>query len=323
MEQRRRHRTGNNTAPPSVVTPPPVVIPPDITATGGGIAPNLNPFASTAPGQEGDAFDQALAAQQAGAGSNAYWDQQGQTRYPKVYWGTVEDRSKMPDNFVGPVGDTKDQTLSLTDSINQSALWDKDYRQAIALKMYKAGMISDPSKWEQVQSAWATVVQDAGLRYAMSGGKDKVTPFQMLDIMVGVAGDLGQSTGTTYPKTTTHSTTNFSKNVIDGETADALVRAIYHDQVGRDPSANELSTYRVMVTGYTRDHPTKTSSTTTSTVDADGNVDESTTSNSSGGWSNQGVQDQVLQKTRKDPEYGAYQAATTYYNALQDLIANG
>lgn len=216
-----------------------------------------------------------------------------------------------------------DQTMSLTDSINQSATWNKDYRQSIAMKMYKAGMISDPAKWEQVQSAWATVVQDAGLRYAMSGGKDKVTPYDMLDIMVGIAGDLNQSTGNSYPKTTTHTTTNFSKNIIDGDTADSLVRAIYHDQVGRDPSPNELATYRVMVTGYTRERPTKSTSTTTSTVDAAGNVDESTSSTSAPGWTEQGVQDQVLQKTKHDPEYGAYQAATTYYNALQDLIANG
>jgi hypothetical protein len=300
-------------------SPPPVVNPSPATGGGiGGIAPNLDPFANTAPGQENAAFGQAAAAAAAGAGSSSgFWDSTPTAKYPRVYWGQIEDRPT-PD-FMGPVKG-KDNVLSLQDSINQSGLWSPAFREGISQKMFKAGLISDPTDWNAVNGAWANVVQDAGLRYAMSGGKDKVTPYQMLDIMVGVGGDLKKNAA---PKTTTQSTTSFSNNVIDAKTADSLVRAIYHDQIGRDPSPNELAAYRVMVTGYTKNNPSKTTNTTTQTTDGMGNVTQNVHSDSSGGWTQAGVQEQVLGKTHTDPEYGAYQAATTYYNALQDLMAHG
>jgi hypothetical protein len=314
-------------------TPPPVVIPPSV---GGGIAPNLaaDAFGNTAPGQENQAFADALTAAGTGAsGSSGLWDTTNDAKYPRVYWGTKYDALK---NTPGPMGTSNywgnfienhlhppaghDTVLSLQDSIAQSGLWSSAFREGISQKMFKAGLVSDPTDWNAVNNAWANVVQDAGLRYAMSGGKSKITPYQMLDIMVGVSGDLKKNAA---PKTTTQSTTSFSNNVIDAKTADSLVRAIYHDQIGRDPTPNELATYRVMVTGYTKANPSKTTTNTTQTTDGMGNVTQNVHSDSSGGWTQAGVQEQVLGKTRQDPEYGAYQAATTYYNALQDLMAHG
>lgn len=315
-------------------TPPPVVTPPSLGI--GGIAPDIagDIFGNTAPGSENQAFGDALAARAAGgSGSSSLWDTTNDAKYPRVYWGTKYDPLV---NKPGPMGTNNywgnfienhlhppaahDTVLSLQDSIAQSGLWSDAFREGIAQKMYKAGLVSDPTDWNLVNNAWANVVQEAGLRYAMSGGKNKVTPYQMLDIMVGVSGDLKkQGIG----KTTSQSTTTFSNNVIDAKTADSLVRSIYHDQIGRDPTPNELATYRVMVTGYTKANPSKSVVNTTQVTDGQGNVTQNVHSDSSGGWTQAGVQEQVLGKTHQDPEYGAYQAATTYYNALQDLMAHG
>jgi hypothetical protein len=89
-------------------------------------------------------------------------------------------------------------------------------------------------------------------------------------------------------------------------------KQIFQALMGRDPDKNELDRYGSMMTSYAQKHPTVTKQ--TQTTDIHGNTTSSSTS--SGGYSAAGVTDMLSNQAKADPEYGSYQAATTYFNAL-------
>jgi hypothetical protein len=138
----------------------------------------------------------------------------------------------------------------------------------------------------------------------LHGAGKKVTPWQVLDVVAGGAG------GGPHPTTQTNTSKSF--NIPTVEDAHAATRQLFQALMGRDPDHGELDRYASMMTSYAQKHPTVTKQ--TQTTDIHGNTTSSSTS--SGGYSQGGITDMLSQKAKADPEYGAYQAATTYTNAL-------
>lgn len=176
-------------------------------------------------------------------------------------------------------------------------------RTALGLSLYKSGLVNDPTAFDQVQAAWNKAVDDAAGFY--QGGKGRaITPWEVLSLKMGVN---GQKAG--GPKTQT--STSF--NIPSPQDAEAGIKAIFSSAVGRDPTGDELKKYTAIMVGLAKKNP----STSTTTYDASGNA----TTTSGGGISGEGLKQAALDQVQKDPEWGAFQAATTYFNAVQQAIA--
>jgi hypothetical protein len=244
---------------------------------------------------------------------------------PKVYFGPQYHGPKDPpwhpplmpgaNKLPSWLGTYSDDIRASEDAMNDVHTWNADKRAAMGKKLYAAGLISDPNSWDEINKVWYTAVQEAGLRFSATNGKDKVTPYDLIDMMAGVGGN---GKGKNSNRTMTH--TSVSTQTLDQESADGIVRAIFQQSMGRDPTDGELSDYRTMMTGYAKDHPQTT--TTTTKYDGQGN-EASSTSNTKGGITESGLQNMAAQHAQADPEYGTYQAATTYWNALLGMIGGG
>lgn len=300
------------------------------------IAPNLSAgIPSIVPGQENELLQGLLAnAGSVATGTDPYWDDSNSspTRYPKVFMGMkVNPDYKAPERpsplrpgqpmFNNPLvkGGAANpdpdnpkllpDVMTLEDAVHLPSTWSPQYRAQVAKKMNKAGLIKDPGNWDEFNSAWAKVVTEAAYRYAQSKGELKTSPYDMIDIMGGVQSK-------SVPKTTTDKTTSI--DVIDPGSAHAWIRTIFQDKLGRDPTPGELSQYGVMLTGYAKQHPTVTTRTTTE--DTKGNT--TTQQSQTGGITTDGAAEQITNKVKGDPGYGAYQAATTYYNAVMNAVGS-
>jgi hypothetical protein len=255
-------------------------------ANGGGAAQNTGPSASSALG--GNYLD----------GGKA----------PKVFWGMTPGTSKGAhnadslDRAASELGITPGgvKELSLQDAVSDWYKWSDQERSAFGQRLYKLGLVKDPNDYGAVFNTWQSAVQEASNFY-MAAGK-KVTPWQVLDVVAGANG----------PRSTTQTNTSKSFNIPTVEDAHAATKQLFQALMGRDPDHGELDRYASMMTSYAQKHPTVTKQ--TQTTDIHGNTTSSSTS--SGGYSPEGLRDMLGQKAKADPEYGSYQAATTYFNAL-------
>jgi hypothetical protein len=101
-----------------------------------------------------------------------------------------------------------------------------------------------------------------------------------------------------------------------------MIHAMYQNELGRDPTDGELSRYRSMLINKSKANPQTQTSTTTTTPNKDGsNTSQVSNSTSSGGWSQAGLTDDLQGKVHADPEFGAYQAATSYMQAIESLFS--
>jgi hypothetical protein len=221
----------------------------------------------------------------------------------KVYLGSTYTAGQdAHDRRSGAIQNRADVTLA--EGYQAFWNWEDGYRNAMAMAMYKAGMISDASNIQLAYGAWQDAV-DVTARYNAAGRKD-LTPEQVLGMQYAVAGVKVGSQKRTQTST--------SYNVPSALDAEAGIKGIFADAVGRDPTDSELKKYTSLMTGLARSQPGRS----TTTYDAAGNASTSSTD----GIGAPGLGQAVKNKVQGTSEYGAYQAATTYYNAaIQALQA--
>lgn len=236
----------------------------------------------------------------------------GAPKQPMVYWGQKPPSTVPPFGFSQPnagkvgigVRVGGDKAITTDEAVNDFYNWSDEERSAWGKRLYRAGYVDNPDNFDAIFQAWGYAVNQAANYYTVAG--KKVSPWDMVDLM---SGGMERKGG---PKTTTNSQTSYQ---IPGRSeAEAAIKAIFKNEMGRAPSDGELSRYRSMLTAQARAHPTVTTQTTT--VDGKGN--SRTTSRSRGGFDPQGV---ITDEVKGDPEYGAYQAATTYFNALIESLS--
>jgi len=117
------------------------------------------------------------------------------------------------------------------------------------------------------------------------------------------------------PKTKTR--TDSKIDLSSPEQVQALTTQMLTELLGRAPNAEELARYKTSINAYEQANPLI--STTTETYNERGEV-ESTSTSQSGGVSNEARGQLISTEAKKGPEYGKYQAGTTYWNALMQLI---
>lgn len=280
----------------------------------GGPSPSANP----SPSSE-DAVAKEIAAAIAAGGSS------GGRVEGRVYWGIVPQ-------YGNPYAAQQKGTLNfITETQAQQDFdhWDEKKLNDFIAQGIVGGLIQPGGGEVEARRVWNNLVADAG-QYGLRG--NPVSPFDILAQYVNRAGglDKGQWVDTgggmqrnvitgevRYVGPKFKTTTQTSTNVTDPDTARALTTSVFQSLLGRDPMPGELAQFADALHAAEQNAPATTH--TTTEFDSDGNPVGST-SYTEGGLDAAGKQYLLEQRAKKNPEFGATQAATTYLNAFENAI---
>lgn len=200
-----------------------------------------------------------------------------------------------------------DHVVSIADAMNMPYTWD-DKEITSAMKKFKAAGYTIGG-FDDLVKAWQNVTQIAAGRFTLGGAK--ITPWDALELQ------REQGTGTAGA---TRTSTSKTVSEISQANAWSALRSVVKDQLGRDPSDQEVRDFTYRMQSLAASNPSI--SKTTQTTDANGNVTSST--KTTPGFSADDLAKSALEDAQSDPDWAEHQAATTYYNvALQSLGALG
>lgn len=124
-----------------------------------------------------------------------------------------------------------------------------------------------------------------------------------------------------YVGPTTKTSTNTKFDLSTREDALALAKNSMAQMLGRMPTNTEVGNYLSLLNNYEKANPMQ--STTTSQISGETGEEVSSSTTSSGGVTQAGRQAALEQNMQQGKEYGAYQAATTYYGAMMEMLMRG
>lgn len=203
----------------------------------------------------------------------------------------------------------KPYTLDADSAANLWYSWGEDDRSRFRSSLSLAGVDTTGYSDAQWASAWGNYVSQAAAYYQNGAGK-QVTPWDILSMDRRDRESQGPKT-----TTSTNTSTNLStKGDVEG-TAYDIARAL----LGRAPTDDEVSKYTQVINEKERANPT--TQTTTTTTQPSGS--SSSTSTTSGGVSAASAQNTLRKQVQGESDYGEYQAATTYYDALVQMLGGG
>lgn len=224
-------------------------------------------------------------------------------------YGPLSNRRDRQGEFMAGGGSGGQITKSVVDMTNEFYGWSDtqkaSFRNRLAL-MNKSFLTATD---DQLAQAWGDYVQQSA-NYLSA--EQTVTPWDIFSKDVALhGGSLGPTT-----KTTKTVDTNLTSRI----DSDAIFKSAAQSLLGRAPTAAEYQAFYGNLNSQERANPT--TSTTTTTTDAEGNVTNSQRT-SEGGLGAGGAQLIAQRQAEQNPEYGAYQASTTYMNALMQTIMRG
>lgn len=224
----------------------------------------------------------------------------------------------------------QDDIMSLNDARMLPFEWDQAKRDKIIREgvLKKIPGFTENMGIQELLSAWDDLVKISAEAGATG---HKISP---TDIM----GTYKSREGTTYKKGNweydaitdqpvkyvgplTKTDTNTRFDLSTREDALALAKTSMAQMLGRSPTQGELSNYMSLLNGYERANPQTSSS--TSRIDPTTGEVTSTDTTSMGGTTQAGKAAMLEEQMKQSPEYGAYQASTTYYNAMMQEIMRG
>lgn len=183
------------------------------------------------------------------------------------------------------------------------AWWGTPKYQQLVEHLLSLGLIGegDASNIQVIAAAWTEMVDIS----AAMGPSKKVTPWDAAKLMVSQETD-GSSTskGGTY--------TARSVNLTDAKTARALVDNVMSQALGRAATEEEVKAFVSTLNSAESSNP----ATTTTVVSDDGTTQSVSTT---GGLDAGGKEQLLKERAQALPEYGAHQAGTYYFQALQAL----
>lgn len=171
--------------------------------------------------------------------------------------------------------------------------------------------VSSPTDVMGFIDLWQKAVANAALFQAQ--GKN-LTPMQVLEY--GATGNVKTRAQRSLDGTV-QTQKSRSINITDAVSAQALIRQVFQTAYGRDPTDAEIHTLASSLTAAEKNNPS-VSVTNASFDSATGNQTGSTTT-TSGGINPSAFLDQQVQN---DPEAKEYQAASTYFPALMQLMGS-
>ena len=218
---------------------------------------------------------------------------------------------------------------------------DFDYKK-LAEEAEKYGLKAETL--DDLRIVWETALEYSANKYATGSKK---TPWEMIPLMGGAwqggggAADRSRSmTQTMHEAGRTVTETATQVDISNPEQSRALVQDVLSRALGRWASGDELSEFVGTLNTYQRENPsvstrtstTAPSTTTTSTTESGDGSQQVTGSETVGGETNssttnqqgataEGGQQLLLEEAMEQPDYGAYQASTTYMDALIGALA--
>lgn len=192
--------------------------------------------------------------------------------------------------------------------------WDQKKVDALASKLVKAGMlpginVTRNDVWEVFRKG---VLMDAATAYAANPGKAPTVEQFLQGFMKRPVGD---SAGENKPKS--YTTTNTQTSISDPTEADGIFVDALKQRLGRAPTDAEKHSFLAALNAAQRANPTKT--TTQYTLDEKTGGYNTTTGTTTGGVNAGQFADDFTMKNNKS-EFGANQAATTYFDAMMSAL---
>lgn len=230
----------------------------------------------------------------------------GGTHEAKVYTTEPKDKTKH-----------SDKTLTTTQAMNLPYTWSEDEINSAMEKMRAAGLnvTSFDMGTNSLLNVWGALVSRAAMTYATTSGEKKVTPWDVLDLYKSeakAAGTLGDNMPFTGNKTMVNKTVS---TITDGEAWSVMQQTLAR-MLGRDPSDQELRDYTYRMNQMAAANP---SISKTITRYKNGEAVSSST-HSDPGFTAADMAQSAYDSAQSNPEYGAFQAATTYYNAALSAL---
>ena len=184
--------------------------------------------------------------------------------------------------------------------------WDAKTRSKFMSQLALAGYDQTQMTDDWLASKWLGLVTSAA-KYSLAG--KQISPWDIL------GKDIAQrSEAASKPRTTT--ATQKSYNISTVEDAAALFQGAAQTLLGRDPTKDEQARFKAVLTKYEQANP----STTTTTSTYLGSDLQNQTSTTTGGVSAATQSYIAEEEAKKNPEYGAYQAATNGMNWLMEML---
>jgi hypothetical protein len=228
---------------------------------------------------------------------------------------------------------TKDITMTEEEATKDFFYWSAKKQGDFISKGILAGRLPLGAGLQEGAADWKKLVSLAA--QFGSAGK-KVTPWDILATYVGASGggnawtqqgvwEINTQTGQRrykgpgkYLGNGQALETSSRVDLTDPDTAKAVATKLFQDMMGRDPGAGELGNFASALHSAEQNSPVVANTTTTYDMDTGQALSSSTAS--SGGVSAEGKAYLGEQQVKKKKEYGAFQAATTYQNALESLV---
>jgi hypothetical protein len=202
-----------------------------------------------------------------------------------------------------------DNIRTLSDVSNDYFKWDDKTKNKYLTQLGLAGIDISGKSDSQLAGGWASYVAQAAQYWAV--GK-RLTPWDIL--AKDRQGREASAAAAPQPKTVTQ--TSSAIDLSTAEDARAIFTQSAQSLLGRDPTKNESKAFQAKLNAYERANPTVT----TQTSHYLGQELQSSSSTSKGGVRPESRGMMASDQQKADPEYGAYQASTTYMNALMGML---
>jgi len=183
---------------------------------------------------------------------------------------------------------------------------DDAYREKIAKQMIAAGLIQPNEEHDlgAIADAWGKVVGQAAQFYAAQNPRTPEEVISLINIQKKASARAAATPSTSVTDATTAQTF---------DDAPTKIRDVLAQTLGRAPSTEEMRSYQAGLNAAAQANPQQSHQ----VVNSDGKGNTTVNTTNTGGIDPTEVLGQMAQR---DPEYGAYQASTTYMDALRQTI---
>lgn len=203
----------------------------------------------------------------------------------------------------------QDVTATASQVAQQYYGWDQKTKDKFLSQLALTGRDVTGLADGQIAQLWAAYVGQASSYY---GAGQKLTPWDIL------AKDMRQrEIFMKTPRTVTQTSTD--QQLSTQQDAHAIFLQAAQSLLGRDPTKAEIKTFKAALNAYEAANPRVT----TTTSQYLGDELQSQSSKTTGGVSSESRGLMAMEDIKKDPEYGAYQAATNGMNWLMEMVQGG
>lgn len=223
--------------------------------------------------------------------------------------GTPVSKANPKDPYIYMGADSRIAFVPMSQAANMYYQWDAKTKDKFLSQLSLAGFNTGSLKDAELASLWAGYVEVAG-KYTAAG--KSISPWEV------IGKDISQrEAAVAAPRTVTQTSKQY--NLSTAEDAQALFQGAAQTLLGRDPTKAEIARFKQTLNKYEQANPTIT----TTTSNYLGQDLQSQSSKTEGGVSQASQQLMAQEQAKKDPEYGAYQAATNGMNWLMEMIGGG